>query len=51
MGPGPLTYEGIKAWMDVTGQRLASWEVAAVKRLDAAWSRVQAEAQRERQNR
>jgi hypothetical protein len=48
MGPGPLTYEGIKAWMDVTGQQLAAWEVAAVKRLDNLWLRVQAEARRER---
>lgn len=43
MGPGGITYEGIQAWMSVTGKRLAGWEVDAVKKLDAAWMQVQSQ--------
>ena len=49
MGPGPLTYETIEAYMRVTGNRLAGWEVGAVKRVDHAWLKVQGEAQKSRQ--
>lgn len=50
MGPSVLTYEGIKAWMECTGQWLAPWEVAAVKRLDRVWAKIQGEQQQARKS-
>lgn len=37
LGPNPLTWEGIAAWCDLTGNRPAPWEVRAIKALDLAF--------------
>ena len=36
-GPNPLTYPDIKAWIEITGTPLKSWEVEAIKQLDAVY--------------
>lgn len=36
-GPNPLTYTEIKTWMELTDTPLKSWEVEAIKRLDAVY--------------
>ena len=37
MGPGPLTWEGIAAWVSLTGIRPAPWEIRAIRELDSAF--------------
>jgi hypothetical protein len=39
-GPNPITYSEIKAWMELTHTPLRSWEVEAIKRLDAVYMGV-----------
>ena len=36
-GPNSISYLEIQAWKEVTGTPLKSWEVEAVKRLDAVY--------------
>lgn len=38
-GPHPLTWEGIKAWSEMTDTHLQEWELYAIKALDAEWLR------------
>jgi len=49
MGPSPITYETIDAYIRVTGNPLAGWEIRSIKRLDAAWLKVQSEKQEYKQ--
>lgn len=46
MGAGPLTFEGIKAWSDLTHRELSPWEVKALKDIDAIWLETQADNRR-----
>lgn len=39
-GPNPLGWSEIKAWCDLTGIVLLSWEVDVLKALDMAWVRI-----------
>ena len=39
-GPNPLSYQEIKAWMEVTDNNLEPWEVEAIKRLDNVYMKV-----------
>lgn len=41
MGAGPLTFEGIKAWCELTHRCLQTWEVRAIKEIDAEWLQAQ----------
>lgn len=36
---GPLSFEGIKAYCDLTGQVIYNWQLDAIKRLDIIWMR------------
>ena len=45
-GPSPITYEGIQAFMDVTGEPLDPWEVDVIKVLDAEFIRASKASQR-----
>ena len=36
-GGSPLTYEGIKAWSDLTGIQLSPFDLRVIKALDAEW--------------
>ena len=38
-GPNPLSWEGIKAWVDLNGIVLTPWELETIKALDMAWVR------------
>ena len=39
-GPLPITYSEIKAWLDLTDNTLASWEVEVIKKLDRLYLKV-----------
>lgn len=39
-GPNPITYQDIRAWIDLTETPLSAWEVEAIKRLDRLFMRV-----------
>lgn len=39
-GPNPLSWGDLKAWDDLTGTGLKSWEVRLLKSLDRVWLRV-----------
>jgi len=49
MGPGRISYEGIKAWMECTGQTLSPWAVSLIKRLDNVWLKTNNEARKSTQ--
>lgn len=36
-GPNPLGWQEIQAWATLTGTRLRSWEITALKRLDVLY--------------
>jgi len=36
-GPNDISYSAIKAWQDVTGEKLEPWELNAILRLDDAF--------------
>tara|TARA_R110001599_G_scaffold348271_1_gene575386 strand:+ start:294 stop:626 length:333 start_codon:yes stop_codon:yes gene_type:complete len=36
-GPNPISYEQIKAWKELTETPISSWEVEAIKRVDAVY--------------
>lgn len=37
MGLNPISWQDIRAWQEVTGERLALWELNAIKRLDSVF--------------
>lgn len=39
-GPNPISYQDIKAWMDLTNTPLTPFEVSGIKRLDKVYIRV-----------
>ncbi len=39
-GPNPITYEQIKAWKELTETPISTWEIEAIKRLDAVYMGV-----------
>lgn len=48
-GDVPLSWEALDAWARLTGRRLTSWEVDALRRIDTAWLKAAAEERRRRQ--
>lgn len=36
-GPNPISYDIIKAWCDLTGVALGTWELEIIKSLDNLW--------------
>lgn len=50
MGPGRISYESIKAWMECTGQTISPWAVSVIKRLDNVWLKTNNEARKSAQN-
>lgn len=39
-GPNPISYQDIKAWMDLTDTPVTPFEVEGIKRLDKVYVRV-----------
>jgi len=39
-GPLPISYQEIESWLKLTNNRLSSWEVAIIKKLDGVYLRV-----------
>lgn len=44
MGPAPLSYLEIKAWMQSTGLQLSAWEVVLLRKCSLEWMSAQYEA-------
>ena len=43
MGPSPLAWSEIESWSRQMGTQPHAWEIEAIKALDMAWLRAQAE--------
>jgi hypothetical protein len=39
-GPLPLSYQEMKAWLELTGEVLTPYEVEAIKRIDKVYMKV-----------
>jgi hypothetical protein len=46
MGPAPITFSEIEAWQRLTRRQLPAWQIEAIKRMDAAFLRVESERQK-----
>lgn len=50
MGPAPISYSEIQAYVSMTGIYLEPWEIDCIKAMDRAFMKVEGDKQKRQQN-